>query len=76
MPNLPLGLFHALRATIFGILRSFPGKHGPPTFAFAVVAEDSQHILANSPVATEVKKDVFTIRMAEFSTSPTIPLAK
>ena len=44
--------------------------------ALAKLAEDSQRILANWPVATEVKRDAFAARVAEFSTSPTIPLAK
>ena len=54
-------------------------KHGNEHLvdgALAKLAEDSQHILANWPVATEVKRDAFATRMAEFSTSPTIPLAK
>ena len=40
------------------------------------LAEDSQHIVTNWPVATEVKRDAFAARLAEFSTSPTLPLAK
>ena len=54
-------------------------KHGKEHLvdgALAKLAKDSQHILANWPVATEVKKDAFATRMAEFSTSPTLPLAK
>ena len=44
--------------------------------ALARLAEDSQHILANWPVATEVKRDAFAARIAEFTTSPTIPISK
>ena len=36
---------------------------------------EQQHILANWPLATEVKKDAFANRISKFAASPTIPLS-
>ena len=54
-------------------------KHGKEQLvngALGKLVEDSHHIFSNWPVATEVKSDAFEARLAEFSTSPTLPLAK
>ena len=54
-------------------------KHGKEHLvvgSLAKLAEDKEHILANWPSATDVKKEAFANRVSDFATSPTIPLSK
>ena len=54
-------------------------KHGKEQLVdgtLGKLVEHSHHIFTNWPMATEVKKEAFETRLAEFATSPTIPLAK
>ena len=44
--------------------------------SLAKLAEAKEHILANWPSATDVKKEAFANRISDFVTSPTIPLSQ
>ena len=54
-------------------------KHGKEQLVdgtLGKLVEDSHHIFTSWPVVTEVKREAFEARLAEFSTSPTLLLAK